>query len=135
MSALQRRTLLHKGMLAIHADPLGKGGSRVGSCRTGSKAEPTHDIQYMRNARSSVGGCQVWVKPLAGNESAVALLNLDDTPIKPTISFGLLGYPATASLGVADVWAEGAKSVHRGGFTTPELVAAHGTTVLRVSHG
>lgn len=32
MTTFQRETLLHEGMLAIHSDSLGRGGSRVGTC-------------------------------------------------------------------------------------------------------
>jgi hypothetical protein len=88
MSAFQRRTLLHEGMLEIHSDPLATGGSRVGSC-------------------VSAGDCQVWVKQLAGNESAVSLLNLADTPEKVGFSFALLGYPSNVLLAVRDVMYSG----------------------------
>lgn len=113
MSTFQRETLLHAGMLAIHSDPLARGGSRVGSCM-------------------DVSDCEVWVRPLAGNHSAVAVLNLADEPRVVGFSYSLLGYPANSMLTVHDVWA-GEASVHAGNYTSAVAVPTHGTLVLRVS--
>ena len=114
MSVFQRETLLHEGMLAIHSDPLGRGGSRVGACMEGRD-------------------CEVWVKPLVGNHSAVAMLNAADEPRVVGFSYSLLGYSASSKLLVRDVWAAGEASAHAGSFVSAAAVPAHGTLVLLVS--
>ena len=123
MSAFQRETLLHKGMLAIHSDPLARGGSRVGSCTPAAAA-----------AAAAAAACQVWVKPLAGNHSAVALLNAAASPQRVGFSFALLGYnPKSDKLLVRDVWTGEAPRTYVGAFVSAKPVPPHGTMVLQVS--
>lgn len=112
MTAFQRETLLNQGMLAIHSDPLARGGSRVGTCTEGQD-------------------CEVWVKPLRGNQSAVAILNAADEARIVGFSYSLLGYNETSRLRVHDVWA-GDTTVHVGSYRSTKAVPSHGTLVLRV---
>ena len=110
MSTFQRGVLLHDEMLDIHADPDGVGGSRIGS---------------------SAGG-EVWAKRLAGNETAVAVLNLRPEPSRVSFSFELLGYSASTELQLRDVWERRELGASTGHWRSAGAVPAHAAVVLRV---
>lgn len=137
MTAFQRATLLDAEMLAIHTDPLARGGTRIGCCHDAGKADEGGGGRRHGNSNSSTAlpGCtvgQVWAKPLMGNETAVALVNAAAWPQHLEFSFGLLGYGAADTLQLRDVWGNRTdRAVGR--FRSPTEVPSHGTLVLRVS--
>jgi alpha-galactosidase len=125
LSAFQRSTLLHDEMLALHHDPLGDGGSRVGCASVDPPA-----------AADVPCAAQVWRRRLRGNATAIALYNGGATPARLSFDFALLGYTDTSdtsALAVRDVWARRGLGVFRSHFTVSEPIPPHGTAVLRVS--
>lgn len=132
LSAFQRATLLHDEVLSLHHDELAAGGSRIGC--VDSTAIPAQAC-----------AAQVWAKPLAGNRSLIALLNLGDSPRTIRLPFDLLGYNrhirsqmvqnSTAApqwLSLRDVWRRKELGSFTGFFTTSAPVQAHGTLLLLI---
>lgn len=69
-------------VIAIDQDPLGVQGSLL----------------------TQAGSGQVWVKPLAGGDVAVALLNRGSTPLQISTTTTAVGLPATPYYRLIDVW-------------------------------
>ncbi len=74
--------LENRQVIAIDQDPLGIQGRLI----------------------AQEGSGQVWVKPLAGGDAAVALLNRSQSPLQITTSAEAIGLPRTHAYTVHDVW-------------------------------
>ncbi len=100
--------LLNKEVIAVDQDPLGKGGSRV----------------------AQDGDIEVWAKPLAGGDYAVAIFNRGTAEAKGTAAWKDFGWSGK-SAAVRDLWAHADKGAVEGGYSA--TVPAHGVVMLRVS--
>jgi len=81
---------------------------------------------------SSSGEGQVWVKPLAGGQRAVALLNRGSAPVTISTGAGAIGLPAARSYSVRNLWTHAVSST-RGAISA--RVGGDATVLLRVSVG
>jgi len=114
VSEASKAILLNKDAIAVSQDPLGKMGIR-------------------HPAYTQASGSQVWYRELAIGDVAVGLYNKDckgDTNI--TLDFTQLGFVASESIPVYDIWKQKALGEHQGNFTATE-VPCHGTAFLRLS--
>jgi len=89
--------LCNRELIAIDQDPLGLQGRLI----------------------SAEGAGQVWVRPLAGGDRAVALLNRGPTPLRIETSAEALGLPNAAAYRIDDVWQSA--STHGAGIIEAEL--------------
>jgi alpha-galactosidase len=92
--------------IAIDQDPLGKQGDRL----------------------SAVGPLEIWTKPMANGEIAIALFNRGELKQPMTINLKQLGFGASAT--IRDVWAATAVRATGGLYTA--TVPKHGVVLLRV---
>ena len=92
-------------VIAIDQDPLGIQGTVV--------------------ARRGDG--EVWAKPLAGGEYAVALLNRGSQPLRIVTTAGEVGLSAARSYRVRDVWAHTTATVESriGAVVAPDSVVLY----------
>jgi alpha-galactosidase len=102
--------LLDKGVIAVDQDPAGQQARLL----------------------STSGSGQVWVKPLANGERAIALLNRGGHTLHISSRAHAAGLPASSSYGVLDLWS-GSRSRTSGSIS--RTVPAGGTVMLRVSPG
>lgn len=100
--------LENKGVIAVDQDRLGKQGRLI----------------------SDVGGLEVFAKPLAGGDVAVALFNSTDTATTVTTSAKAAGLPKRRAYLLDNLWT-GARTSSNG--TVSAFVPAHGTTMYRIS--
>jgi hypothetical protein len=159
LSSFQRGTLLHEEMLALHHDPGGVGGSRIGvgvcngtGTSHGTKQGPEHTTQHITQQgpehtkqhitqqgpeQGAQCSTQVWAKPLHGNATAVGLYNAANVSSKPGFSFRLLGFTSQSQsvLTIRDVW--GRRNLGHfkasGEFHSDTALPPHGTLVLQVA--
>jgi alpha-galactosidase len=109
MTSDTRELLLNKEVIAVDQDALGIQGHRV----------------------KKVGDLEVWSKQLADGSRAVALLNRSDKPATITASWTDLGYPATISAAVRDLWAK--RDLGRQTSSIASEVPSHGVVMFRVT--
>jgi alpha-galactosidase len=76
------------------------------------------------------GAGQVWTKPLAGGDRAVALLNRRGTPIRLTTSAHAIGLGPAARYRIVNVWSHTTKTTSG---AIDARVPPHGTVLYRVS--
>ena len=119
MSTLQTEILLNTDLLAVFSDALGA----VGAC--------------VRPAPELLGlGVSLWVKPLAGGCVAAALHNGLATPVAAGEAVQLaelgVGWGATTTVSVRDVWAHAALPPATGSLTTVAPLAPHGVVAWRL---
>jgi len=100
--------LTNPQVIAVDQDPLGVQGTLV----------------------ATQGAAQVWAKPLAGGERAVALLNRGGDPLQVTTSAPGVGLPAAGLFQSQDLWA-GTTSVTTG--TISASVGGDSADLFRVS--
>lgn len=110
LSAATVAMLTNRDVLAVDQDRLGVQGTRV----------------------SSQGQADVWVRPLAGGDRAVALLNRGSTPLTITTSAAAVGLGHAAQYTVDDLWAHTATE---SAGTIRATVPAGGAVLYRVSAG
>ncbi|GIH20142.1 NPCBM/NEW2 domain-containing protein [Rugosimonospora africana] len=110
LSAATVAMLTNPDVLAVDQDRLGVQGTRV----------------------SAPGQGEVWVRPLAGGDRAVALLNRGSTPLTVTTSAAAVGLGDTARYTVDDLWAH--TSTESAG-TIRATVPAGSAVLYRVSAG
>jgi alpha-galactosidase len=110
LSAATIAMLTNPDVLAVDQDPLGVQGSRV--------------------ATEGLG--DVWVRPLANGDRAVALLNRSGTPLTITTSAAAVGLRRAARYTVDDLWAH---SDSESAGTIRATVPAGGAVLYRVSAG
>jgi alpha-galactosidase len=79
--------------------------------------------------RVARGAAEVWVKPLAGGQKAVAFLNRSTVPVRARTSSAAIGLPRAIHLAVRDVWRRQTRLADR---TITVTVPAHGAVLLRV---
>ncbi|MDN3356652.1 NPCBM/NEW2 domain-containing protein [Actinomadura sp. DC4] len=107
-SAATMSILTNKEVIAVDQDKLGVQGTPV----------------------STEGGRDVFVKPLANGDKAVALFNESDAPQRITTSASAIGMPAAPAYRVRDLWAHTTRET---AGTLTASVPAHGTVMLRVA--
>lgn len=110
MDATSLATAGNRDLIALDKDPLGKQAARV----------------------STAGNAEVLVKPLAGGDRAVALLNRGAATATLSTSTAAIGITGTCTSSVKNLWT-GATSTTTGALSAS--VPAHGTAVLRVTKG
>jgi alpha-galactosidase len=109
MTADTREILLNKEVIAVDQDTLGIQGHRV----------------------RKTGDFEVWSKQLADGGRAVALLNRGDKPATLKADWTDLGYPATLSAAVRDLWAKRELGKEAGSISAE--VPSHGVMMFRVT--
>jgi alpha-galactosidase len=106
MDSATKNVLLNKEVIAIDQDPLGRQGDRV----------------------SAVGPYEVWMKPLANGDRAVALFNRGTSD--QAIRFRLKDVGLTHPVHARDLWAH--KDVGMVQDTYTAMVPSHGVVLLRL---
>ncbi|MCW3846193.1 glycoside hydrolase family 27 protein [Sphingomonas sp. LB-2] len=109
MSEATREILLNKEVIAVDQDALGIQGRRV----------------------RDEGDLEVWSRPLADGGRAVILFNRSAAPAEIAVNWPEIGYPATLSAQVRDLWAHRDMGKAKGRYAA--TVAPHGTVMLRVT--
>jgi len=107
MTADTKEILLNREVIAIDQDALGRQGYRV----------------------AKDGRSEVWAKPLAGGDWAVALFNRAGLPAKVTAKWS--DVPLEGEHKVRDLWAHADRGKIKEQFTAE--IPAHGVVLLRVS--
>ncbi|MEY9863369.1 alpha-galactosidase [Catenulispora sp. GAS73] len=106
--------LTNREVLAVDQDPLGVQGTVL----TGA---------------TNPANTQVWTKPLAGGDVAVALLNRGTTPQTISTTAAQIGLPKSGAYALRDLWQH---TTTESAGTIAATVAPHGVVLLRVSrHG
>ena len=108
MSADTKEILTNREVIAIDQDPLGQQGRRV----------------------KKTGDLEVWSKQLADGGRAVALVNRGASPAKISAAWSDIGYPATVSATVRDLWAH--KDVQKQTASYSAEVPSHGVVMVTV---
>jgi len=111
MSPEIRSILTNKDLIAIDQDPLGIQGHRV----------------------KRDGDIEIWSKQLSDGGRAVALLNRGAAQHDITVSWVDIGYPASLSASVRDLWAGKDLGMMRSSYSA--AVPSHGAVVLKVMPG
>ncbi len=106
MTTATREILLNKEVIAVDQDVLGKQGDRI----------------------SAIGPYEVWMKPLAHGEKAVALFNRGTTAYP--ISFPLRAVGYNHPVHARDLWAHKDVGMIQGAYTA--VVPSHGVVLLRL---
>src|SRR5258708_8087712 len=110
MSVTTQAMLTNREVIAVDQDSLGVQGTRI----------------------AQEGNGDVWVKPLASGDRAVALLNRGTSPLTITTSAAALGLAHASSYTLNDLWA------HQSTETVGQInatVAPHSAVLYRVSGG
>jgi alpha-galactosidase len=102
-----REILLNKEVIAIDQDKLGKQATRA----------------------SKSGDQEIWTRPLAGGDTAVALFNRGSDVASITVKWSDVGLNKNPS-GARDLWLH--KDVALSGASYSAQVPSHGTVLLRV---
>ncbi|WP_194911147.1 NPCBM/NEW2 domain-containing protein [Catenulispora rubra] len=101
-------------VLAVDQDPLGIQGTVL-------------------SGATNPANTQVWTKPLAGGDVAVALLNRGTTPQTISATAAQIGLPKSGAYALRDLWQH---TTTESAGTIAATVAPHGVILLRVSrHG
>jgi alpha-galactosidase len=108
MSQETRDILVNKEVIAIDQDTLGRQGRRA----------------------SKEGAGEIWMRPLANGDMALALFNRGDAMASITAYWELLGLKGKHK--VRDLWAHSDLGAFRDSFSAE--VAAHGVMMLRIAH-
>ena len=98
--------LQNKEVIAIDQDPLGAGGKRI----------------------STMGDIEIWKKPLASGDTAIAIFNHSNEEMRAVVSWDTLD--VGKNLSVRDLWAHADRGTTAGAFSQP--VTAHGVVMLRL---
>ncbi|WP_188758883.1 glycoside hydrolase family 27 protein [Edaphobacter acidisoli] len=107
MSEETRSILLNKEVIAVDQDPLGKAGDRA----------------------YAEGPLEVWARPLAGGDMAVAMFNRLNGTVRITLRLPDVGWKGAAA--ARDLWTHKDIGVLRGSYTV--AVPRHGVVMLRLS--
>ena len=111
MSAETQEILMNKEALAVDQDAAGIQGHRV----------------------RKDGDLEVWSKQLADGGRAVVLFNRSGAEAKISVAWQDLGYPASLSAGVRDLWAH--KDLGKMSGKYEASVASHGVVMIKVTNG
>jgi alpha-galactosidase len=101
--------LLNKDVIAIDQDPMGIQGHRV----------------------EKHGDLEVWSKQLADGGRAVVLLNRGDQPETISADWREIGYPATLTASVRDLWAHKDLARHTGSYSAE--VPGNASVMVRIT--
>jgi alpha-galactosidase len=107
MNAVTRAILLNREVIAVDQDRLGRQGRRV----------------------AQQGMTDIWVRPLAEDAYAIALINRGTAPVETTLSWTSLGLPA--QLHGRDLWQHVDLGLLQSGYRA--RVPAHGAVMLRLT--
>lgn len=108
MTAIQQRILFNTELIAIHQDPAARAGGRVGysQCVEGE----LHTL------------CQVWARPLAGGDYAVALYNAGAVAHDITVPWQMVDQNWTGrTVYLRDVWAHEDLGGFMGQYTASQV--------------
>jgi alpha-galactosidase len=108
MSADTREILLNRAVIAVDQDPLGQQGHRV----------------------KKDGELEVWSKQLADGGRAVVLLNRSATPAAVEAAWTDIGYPATLTATVRDLWNGKQLTGQKGSYTAQ--VPGHSVVMVTI---
>jgi len=108
MTADTKEILLNKEVIAIDQDPLGQQARRV----------------------RKIGGREVWSKQLSDGGRAVALINRGSEAETIAVAWIDIGYPATLSVNVRDLWTKKEQNNVKIGYSAK--VPAHGVVMVRL---
>lgn len=111
--APSKALLLHKGMLAIDQDALGR--------------------MPFRFANDATRQTSAWRKELANGDVAIALVNLGDAPAVLSFRLEDAGFAPDTHVSVHDVWADRSLGTRSGSFASDTPVGMHDTLLLRLS--
>ncbi len=103
-----RDILTNKEVIAVDQDPMGIQGRRV----------------------KRDGDLDIWARQLIDGSRAVALLNRGGSTTNMTVRWTDIGYPASLSAQVRDLWAKKDLGKLQGSFSTN--VPSHGVVMIRV---
>ena len=95
-------------VIAIDQDSLGAGGKRV----------------------SSAGDIEIWQKPLASGDTAIAIFNHSNQEMRAVLNWKTLGL--SGNYAVRDLWAHADRGKAADGFS--EAVPGHGVVMLRLAN-
>lgn len=109
MSASTRSILLNKAVIAVDQDALGAQGRRV----------------------RDDGDSEVWARPLANGDRAVALVNRGEAPVRISVAWPEIGYPARLAMRIDDLWTGTTTASVKGSFSA--VVQPHGVTMVRIA--
>jgi len=109
MSAETKEILMNKEVIAIDQDSLGKQGDR-----------------YQAEAQ-----LEVWSRPLANGDKAIALFNRGRIPLTMTVDLRGLGY--TDAVQLRDLWQHKDLGSFKGSYEA--LLVPHGVVLLRAHSG
>ncbi|MES3153947.1 glycoside hydrolase family 27 protein [Sphingomonas faeni] len=109
MTASTRLILLNKAVIAVDQDALGAQGRRV----------------------RDDGESEIWARPLANGDRAVALVNRSEAPARISVAWPEIGYPARLAMRIDDLWNGTTQVSVKGGFSA--VVQPHGVTMVRLA--
>jgi len=108
MTPVTHSILTNRDVIAVDQDALGIEGKRV----------------------IKDGDREVWARPLTGGGRAVVLLNRSTTPQTITVPWEALGYPASLTAPVRDLWSGKVSAKVSGSFSA--VVAPHAVVMVRI---
>ncbi|MGH3417351.1 MAG: NPCBM/NEW2 domain-containing protein, partial [Actinocrinis sp.] len=110
LSAASVGDLTNREVLAVDQDPMGVQGTAIWT--------------------SAAGDAQVWTKPLAGGDYAVALFNRGTAPQQISTSAQQVGLPSSGAYALRDLWQH---STTESAGAISATVPGHSVVLLRVS--
>ncbi len=109
MTASTRSILLNKAVIAVDQDALGAQGRRV----------------------RDDGDSEVWARPLANGDRAVALVNRSEAPARISVAWPEIGYPTRLAMRIDDLWTGTTTASVKGGYSA--VVQPHGVTMVQMA--
>jgi alpha-galactosidase len=109
LSPAELSIVSNRDVIAVDQDPLGKQGRRL----------------------LKEGDLEVWVRPLAGGDHAVVLLNRGKTPANMKVAWEQLQLPIDQKADVKDLWSKKVTKGVRGSYGGK--VAPHGVITVRIT--
>jgi alpha-galactosidase len=109
MTPETKAILLNRDVIAVDQDKLGRQGRRI--------------------ARDGNG--EVWVRTLADGKRAALLFNRGEAPVKLTVNWAQLDYPADQSLKLRDLWAHRELGAMKGSYSA--TVAPHDVVMVTLT--
>ena len=132
--------LLNKEVIAVNQDKLGKPGDRVdlwpcpGDSRKFAPSPPRTNQSVNEKIFVVVGSltCQVWARPLSDGSQAVVLYNRGNYTHSITVQFSKLGWPASTTATVRDLWQHADVGTFTGSYTASKVLP-HGVVMVKIT--
>ncbi len=124
--------LTNREVIAVDQDPLGREGYPLARYKDGKQFTIHEELPLPRGSNIQLGGGddqEVWVKPLSGGATAVALFNRAATPARISVQWRELKIHGAPK--VRDLWAHRNLGRIKKGYSAE--VPGHGVVMLRVS--